>query len=107
MLSSNPCEPAEDPSRFTADGAWATPLPHWSEEVEDRLTAEALTASVHDAIAALPPQQRQVVTLRDVQSLPARDVRELLGLSEANQRVLLHRGRVAIRRTIERQVGGD
>lgn len=100
-------EPAEDPSRFTADGAWAAALPHWSEEVEDRLTAEALTASVHDAIAALPANQRQVVLLRDVQGLPASDVCELLGLSEANQRVLLHRGRVAIRRAIERQVGED
>ncbi|MBO0693698.1 MAG: RNA polymerase sigma factor [Acidimicrobiaceae bacterium] len=100
-------EPAEDPSRFTADGAWAAPLPHWSEQVEDRLAAEALTSAVHDAIATLPANQRQVVMLRDVQGLPPREARELLGLSEANQRVLLHRGRVAIRRAIERRVRGD
>ncbi|MCL2395888.1 MAG: RNA polymerase sigma factor [Acidimicrobiaceae bacterium] len=100
-------EPAEDASRFTADGAWTYPLPHWSEQVDDRLTAEALTSAIHDAIAALPAAQRQVVVLRDVQGLSAREVCDLLGLSDSNQRVLLHRGRVAIRRTIEGQAGRD
>jgi RNA polymerase sigma-70 factor, ECF subfamily len=94
-------EPLEDPSRFSADGSWAAPLPHWSEDVDDRLAAQSLTALVHQAIATLPPAQCQVVMLRDVNGLSSAEVCELLSLSEAHQRVLLHRGRVAVRRMIE------
>lgn len=91
----------EDPARFSADGAWAVPPAHWSEEVEDRLAAEALTALVHRAIADLSPSQRQVVLLRDVNGLSSLEVCQLLDISEAHQRVLLHRGRVALRRAVE------
>jgi RNA polymerase sigma-70 factor (ECF subfamily) len=97
--------PLEDPSRFTEDGAWAAPLPHWSDQVDDRLTAVALTRSIHEAIRTLPAAQRQVVTLRDVEGLSSGEVCDLLELSEANQRVLLHRGRVAVRRIIESEEG--
>jgi RNA polymerase sigma-70 factor, ECF subfamily len=100
-------EPPEDPARFSDDGAWAAPLPHWSDEVDDRVVAATMTASIHQAIATLPSAQRQVVTLRDVQGLSSTEVCDLLDLSEANQRVLLHRGRVAVRRTIESQAGED
>ena len=93
--------PLESPERFTASGAWAVPPVHWSEEVEDRLAAQALTSVVHRAIAGLLPAQRQVVVLRDVEGLSSEEVCALLGISAAHQRVLLHRGRVAVRRTIE------
>jgi RNA polymerase sigma-70 factor, ECF subfamily len=49
----------------------------------------------------LPPAQRVVVALRDVQGWPAAEVCDLLGLSEANQRVLLHRGRSRLRGVLE------
>jgi RNA polymerase sigma-70 factor, ECF subfamily len=96
-----------DLTRFTAEGAWAAPAPHWSEQVDDRLTAAALSATVREAIATLPRAQRQVVILRDVQGLSSRETGELLGLSEANLRVLLHRGRMAIRRTLAREMSAD
>ncbi len=86
---------------FTADGAWGAPLPHWSEDDDDRLTAQSLTALVHEAIATLPPAQHQVVILRDVNGLTGAEVCDLLSLEEGHQRVLLHRGRVAVRRMIE------
>lgn len=94
-------EPLEDPSRFNAQGAWAAPLPHWSEEVDDRMLARSLTVSVHAAIDRLPDAQKQVVRLRDVLGLPAAEVCRLLSLDEGHQRVLLHRGRVAVRRAVE------
>ena len=43
--------------------------------------------------------------LRDVEDWSAADVRELLGLSEVNQRVLLHRGRSTVRAVLEQQLG--
>jgi len=49
----------------------------------------------------LPRAQRVVVALRDVHGWPAAEVCEVLGLSEANQRVLLHRGRSRLRGVLE------
>jgi len=77
-------------------GHWAVPVHAW-ELPEERLLSSELGAVIAGAIDALPPAQRAVVVLRDGQSLSAREVCELLGLSEANQRVLLHRGRVRVR----------
>ena len=52
-------------------------------------------------IEQLPPAQRSVVTLRDVQEFTAEEACEALGITEANQRVLLHRGRSKLRRALE------
>jgi RNA polymerase sigma-70 factor, ECF subfamily len=54
------------------------------------------------AIDELPPQQREVITLRDVDGWSSAEVREALDLSEANQRVLLHRARAKVRARLER-----
>lgn len=50
-----------------------------------------------EALAALPPTQRAVVTLRDVEEWTSKEVCNVLGISESNQRVLLHRGRAKLR----------
>ena len=90
--------PAEiDDERFDAGGAWSTPPEPWADRVEDQMTAEDLAARVQKFLPALPESQRQVVVLRDVEGLEAADVASLLGLSEGNQRVLLHRGRARLR----------
>jgi RNA polymerase sigma-70 factor (ECF subfamily) len=54
-----------------------------------------------DAIAALPPRQRDVITLRDIQGWPAEEACNALGISESNQRVLLHRARSKVRSALE------
>jgi RNA polymerase sigma-70 factor (ECF subfamily) len=54
-----------------------------------------------DAVAALPPAQRTVLELRDVQGFSAAEVCDLLSLTEANQRVLLHRARSKARTLLE------
>jgi RNA polymerase sigma-70 factor (ECF subfamily) len=53
------------------------------------------------ALAALPARQRIVVTLRDVDGYGSDEVCDLLAISGANQRVLLHRGRAALRAALE------
>ena len=65
--------------------------------------AEALEV-VCAALEALPASQRQVVLLRDVQDCSAKEVCNILGIRETNQRVLLHRGRAAVRRALDRYV---
>ena len=45
--------------------------------------------------------QRRVITLRDIEGLGADETRELLDLSDGNQRVLLHRARSKVRQALE------
>jgi RNA polymerase sigma-70 factor (ECF subfamily) len=97
-------EPSVDPDRFIASGRWAgywaaAPLGH--DVPEARILAAEAGDRLVSAIEALPPTQRTVITLRDVKGLSAAAVCELLDLSEANQRVLLHRARSRTRATLE------
>ena len=98
-------EPAVDPDRFapsespTNPDRWASaPRPFVPEE---RVLAEETQAIVQRAIAALPVAQREVITLRDIEGRSASEVCNTLGLSETNQRVLLHRARSRVRATLE------
>jgi RNA polymerase sigma-70 factor (ECF subfamily) len=68
---------------------------------EERLLASETMARIEAAIETLPPVQRQVITLRDVEGWSSEEVRALLALSEANQRVLLHRARSKVRAALE------
>jgi RNA polymerase sigma-70 factor, ECF subfamily len=92
-------ETAVDVDRFARDGHWVAPprgLP------EERLLAGETRRVVEDAIGALPENQRAVITLRDVEGLSAEEACNVLGLSETNQRVLLHRARAKVRAALER-----
>jgi RNA polymerase sigma-70 factor (ECF subfamily) len=94
-------EPAVDRRRFDAGGAWAKPLDSWESEADDRMVAASWTQALSAALDGLPPRQREVVLLRDVEGLSGMEVCDLLGLTEINQRVLLHRGRSSLRSALE------
>jgi RNA polymerase sigma-70 factor, ECF subfamily len=96
-------EPTVDPRRFGPDGHWVAPPAPWTEEVEDRVAAAETVGRIRAAIDELPPGPRQVVLLRDVEGLTGAEVGDILGVSDGNQRVLLHRGRARVRRMFERQ----
>jgi len=98
--------PAVDRARFDASGAWASPPEHWVEDAEERLGAAALSAHINAALERMPPRQRAVVTLRDVDGLDSDEVCEVLALSQGNQRVLLHRGRSQLREALEAVMAG-
>jgi RNA polymerase sigma-70 factor (ECF subfamily) len=70
------------------------------------LDAEA-RGVIDDAIAKLPPQQAQVIQLRDIEGWSSEDVRNVLDLSETNQRVLLHRARSKVRAALEEYLSDD
>jgi RNA polymerase sigma-70 factor (ECF subfamily) len=98
-------EPSVDPGRFQpadarAPGHWAEPPADWGPE--DRLVARETLARVAAAIETLPPNQREVIRLRDVLGWSSAEVRNALDLSETNQRVLLHRARAKVRGALER-----
>jgi RNA polymerase sigma-70 factor (ECF subfamily) len=97
--------PVVDRARFDATGAWMSPPQHWIEDSDDRMHAQALTGPIQTALGQLPSRQRQVVILRDIDGLTGQEVCEVLEISEANQRVLLHRGRSHLRQAIEDELG--
>jgi len=98
-------EPAVDPKRFRrftlhGRGAWKHPPHAWPEPEQAALDAET-RATIDHAVSHLPPAQRDVVTMRDLLGWSAPEVCDALELTEANQRVLLHRARSKIRRALE------
>jgi RNA polymerase sigma-70 factor, ECF subfamily len=99
--------PAVEPERFLPAGHrwaghWASPPRSWDEVPEERLLSAETRAEVERAVERLPPAQRAVITLRDVEQMTAAETCQLLGLTEGNQRVLLHRARSGVRRVLER-----
>ncbi len=98
-------EPAVEPDRFRSGGAWSVHPRPWDDDTPEKLLLRLETlALVETTMAGLPPRQRAVVTLRDVEGLDAAEVCDILELSEVNQRVLLHRGRSKLRSVLERQL---
>jgi RNA polymerase sigma-70 factor (ECF subfamily) len=93
-----------DPEHPRWPGHWAVRPEPWPE---DALVAAETQAVVAEAIEALPPAQRAVISLRDVEGWSSEEVRNALELSETNQRVLLHRARSKVRRALESYLGED
>ena len=97
-----------DPARFRAageewQGHWrddAAPTP-FPETPEGSVLGDELVAVARRELDKLPERQRVVVTMRDMLGMDSAEVRELLDVSIANQRVLLHRGRAAVRQGLE------
>lgn len=97
-----------DPARFRDAG---DPYPgHWKpDEVpspfpdtpEGSVLGSELVAVARRELDMLPERQRTVVALRDMLGFDSAEVCELLDISVANQRVLLHRGRAALRGVLE------
>lgn len=93
---------APDSDRFRADGGWADPPAPWDgltpeREVGGRQMLEHLAA----AVEALPPAQRAVVLLCDVDGHDTAEVCRMLGITHGNMRVLLHRARTRLRARME------
>jgi RNA polymerase sigma-70 factor (ECF subfamily) len=97
--------PVVDRSRFDASGAWMSPPQHWIEDSDDRMQAQALAGHIQKTLGELPARQREVLVLRDVDGLSSHEVCDVLDISDANQRVLLHRGRSHLRQALETEMG--
>lgn len=97
--------PAVAPERFNAAGGWSSPPADWRALPEERLLAAETLGVVQAAADALPPRQREVFLLRDVEGWDPPDVAAALELSPGNERVLLHRARAKVRAALERELG--
>jgi len=101
---------AVDPERFNpADHSrwphhWASPLPRWETLPEGAAESRETLAAAREAIDELPEMQRTVILLRDVEGWDGPQVSNALGISETNQRVLLHRARSKVRAALQRHL---
>jgi RNA polymerase sigma-70 factor (ECF subfamily) len=98
-----------DRARYGSVGFWSKPPEAWADGttpeaiVSRRQALEAINASLE----ALPANQRAVLTLRDLEGWSSEEVCNALGLSESNQRVLLHRARAKVRESLEGLLGAE
>ena len=89
--------PAVEPAAFGADGRWVSAPLRLDSDPETGLLSTELRRHLRHAVEGLSPDQRAVITLRDLVGLSAAEVCDLLDLTDANQRVLLHRARSRVR----------
>jgi RNA polymerase sigma-70 factor, ECF subfamily len=104
-------EHAVEPNRFRgpADGFpghWRAYPGDWHRLPDEALVQRETLRVTVDAIAALPAAQRAVITMRDVEGCSPGEVCDVLGVSDGNQRVLLHRARSRVRAALERHLDG-
>jgi RNA polymerase sigma-70 factor (ECF subfamily) len=102
-------EPTVDPKRFKDPSAEKWPN-HWAfgaEPVswagipEDVLLSQEIMDLIRKTVDALPEKQRLMIALHDQDELSTQEIRNILGVSETNQRVLLHRARAKVRQALE------
>ena len=110
-LESGDAEPAVDPDRFypaghRIAGHWAAPVREWEPSPEDEVLSAETRARIERVIAMLSPVQQQVITMRDIEGWSSADVCNVLGITETNQRVLLHRARAKVRQSLEDYYAG-
>lgn len=88
-----------DADTFDREANWLLPpsVTELSSPSDDTLRDE-LFREVEMGLSELPENQRMVVTLRDLLGWSSEEVRDYMEISEANQRVLLHRGRSRLRK---------
>ena len=99
-------ETTVSPDRFLGDGErfpghWAVPPGSWAGVPEARLLAAETMDVIRREIERLPPSQRAVLELRDIEGWSADEVCNALDLTETNGRVLLHRARAKVRAALE------
>jgi len=100
-------EAAVDADRFHGEehrwlGHWAAAPSDFSQLPEERLLGQETLALVYDAIRMLPQRQADVIVLRDVEGWQPDEVCAALGITDGNQRILLHRARSKVRAALER-----
>lgn len=92
---------------FDGRGRWKDMPELWETLTPDRiLEGRNIMAHVTAAIDTLPPAQRSVLILRAQQGLEPEEVCIALSITEGNMRVLLHRARLAVRKSLDALLAG-
>lgn len=92
---------------FDENGCRIEPVWTRFESPEDLLNRNETRSMVLDKIAELPEKYRLLILLRDIEELSTAETAELLGLSQSNAKVRLHRARSALKKLLEPLLRGD
>ncbi len=90
---------------FLADGHENRPTPEWNQSALAGIERKETQAAVRAMIDRLPDDYRTVLLLRDIQELDTAEVASLLGITEGNVKVRLHRARQALKTLLEPMFG--
>jgi RNA polymerase sigma-70 factor (ECF subfamily) len=107
LLEHGSNSPTVAPERFIEDSTderfnhWKLAPSPWTSIPEEELLSSETMKVIQQAIDALPESQKMVITLRDIEELPSQEICNILGISETNQRVMLHRARARVREALE------
>ncbi len=72
-------------------------VPDWATDPAKQVLNDELSRLLKDAILELPDKYRVVVILRDLEDFSTEESAQILGISPANVKVRLHRGRLFLR----------
>lgn len=100
-----------DPSRFHQSGEWAGhwafPPQPWDDQTPEKLLAsQQAVDAMNRAIEALPATLKDVLILRDMEGVEAKEVCDILKITETNLYVRLHRARERVRQAVETYLEG-
>jgi len=92
-----------DGTQFAHDGHRLTPTPAWHIESPEQLLEEKqLQRCINKTLNILPPAQKAAFLLRDIEQHSLENICEILQVSSANVRVLIHRARLTLMQVIDR-----
>lgn len=92
-----------DGANFKPDGHWQSATPMWScESPEELLQETQLQYCINQTLDLLPPAQKVAFMLRDIEQQSFEEICEVLQVSSANVRVLVHRARLTLMQVIDR-----
>ncbi len=77
------------------------------ETPESLIQKSQVSAKVVELVGALPDTYRIVLLLRDIEEMSTQEVADLLGISENNVKVRLHRARAALKKLLEPLMKGQ
>ncbi|QNN25338.1 sigma-70 family RNA polymerase sigma factor [Planctomycetales bacterium ZRK34] len=93
--------------QFLDDGHRADVGPTWTLTADQVAEQAELTGVVHEQIAALPDQYREVIVLRDIEQVSTDEAAQVLNITPGALKVRLHRARQALRKLLEPHMAGE
>lgn len=90
----------EDPD-FDSDGTWRAPVEAWSDP-ELALDCKRFRKELRDQVSRLPRLQARAYHMRELEGRETAEICAELGVTEGNLFVLLHRARLGLRRSLDR-----
>jgi RNA polymerase sigma-70 factor (ECF subfamily) len=90
---------------FGRDDHWDVGPVAWADQVDDVVVAAQVARRVMALLPELPAAQRQIVVLHDIEHVASDEIATMLGITDGNERVLLHRGRTRLRAMLAAEMG--